>query len=59
MINIITVESNIEFIKKFDRWIFFNSTELVEDTFRRIIERYSNAFKDEMSIKMMKEISMI
>lgn len=56
MINIITVESNIEFIKKFDRWIFFNSTELVEDTFRRIIERYSNAFKDEMSIKMMKEI---
>ena len=56
MINIITVESNIEFIKKFDRWIFFNSTEVVEATFRRIIERYSNAFKDEMSIKMMKEI---
>ena len=59
MINIITVESNIEFIKKFDRGIFLNSQEVVETDFRRIIERYSNAFKDEMSIKMMKEISMI
>lgn len=56
MINIITVESNIEFIKKFERCKFLNSHEVVETDFRRIIERDSNAFKDEMSIKMMKEI---
>ena len=56
MINIITVESNAEFIKKFDKWIFLNSKEAVEDEFRKIVEWHSTAFKDEMSIKMMKEI---
>ena len=56
MINIITVESNAEFIRKFDRRLFLNSKEAVEDEFRKIVEWYSTAFKDEMSIKMMKEI---
>lgn len=56
MINIITVESNAEFIKKFDKWIFLNSKEAVEDEFRKIVEWKSTAFKDEMSIKMMNEI---
>ena len=56
MINIITVESNAEFIRKFDRRLFLNSKEAVEDEFRKIVEWHSTAFKDEMSIKMMKEI---
>lgn len=56
MINIITVENNAEFIRKFDRRLFLNSKEAVEDEFRKIVEWHSTAFKDEMSIKMMKEI---
>lgn len=56
MINIITVENNAEFIRKFDRRLFLNSKEAVEDEFRKIVEWKSTAFKDEMSIKMMKEI---
>ena len=56
MINIITVESNAEFIRKFDRRLFLNSKEAVEDEFRKIVEWKSTAFKDEMSIKMMNEI---
>lgn len=57
MINIITLENDMEFYRKFStNRLILASKDNVEDTFKRIVEWHSNAFKDEMSLKIMQEI---
>lgn len=57
MISITTLENTTEFYRKFSsRHLILTNKDSVEDEFKRIVEWHSNAFKDEVSVKMMQEI---
>lgn len=56
MVNIICVEDEEEFEKKHNRYLKLTDKGSIEDEYRRIVESDDTAFKDEMSLKMMKEI---